>query len=321
MKISEIMDSRRGEWAKLERDIANLQTRSRKRPDEIAQFAKRYRAVCSDLSLAISMGFPQETIQYLHQLVADGHAMLYRSRTFRISNWGKVLFSDVPKRIIGDPCTWIAMFAFWGLFFGSMLGGIVIEGFAAQIVDEATLTQMETMYSEPIGSSSTMDSRSTMTGFYVFNNAGIGLRCFACGIFLGVGSLVILIYNAIFLGGVFGHMLTSPQSENFITFVTAHGPFELTAVALSAAAGLKLGWSIIDTKGWTRSDSLRRTAGQAIEIALTATVLFILAAIVEGNVSPTSIPYIFKLAVAVLSSLILICWFLLPGLIGGRELE
>ena len=323
MNVVELINSRREEWKKLEEDIQWIRSKSNRRleGDQLAKFAQRYRAVCSDLSLGMSMGFPSETIMYLHQLVADGHAMLYRSKTFRIMDWGKKLFVNVPRRIIADPCTWIAMFCFWGLFLGSMIGAMILDDFSVNIVGEETLAQMESMYSEPIGTHSDADSRTFMTGFYVFNNAGIGLRCFACGIFLGVGSLVILAFNAIFLGGIFGHMLLAPQSGNFITFVTAHGPFELTAVALSAAAGLRLGWSILDTRGWSRSDSLRRSASDALELALTATVLFMIAAVIEGNVSPLEIPYMSKLLVAILSTLILLVWFVMPSVLWAIATE
>lgn len=321
MNISQLIESRKAQWQQLEDDIEWIRGRSSRRvdPAKLAEFARCYRAVCSDLSLSISMGFPDETIRYLHQLVADGHAMLYRSESFRIRDWGKVLCMDTPNRILRDPCTWIAMAIFWGLFFGSFLGAMVIEDFSTQVVGEATLANMEMMYSSPIGEHSSINSRSTMTGFYVFNNAGIGLRCFAFGIFLGVGSLVVLAFNAIFLGSIFGHMISSPHADHFINFVTAHGPFELTAVALSAAAGLKLGWSIIDTKGWSRGDSLRRTASQAIEIALVATILFFLAAIIEGNISPLQIPYSIKLSVAIVSCLMMALWLLLPSLLGSSE--
>ena len=89
------------------------------------------------------------------------------------------------------------------------------------------------MYARPMESDAFEESRTVMTGFYLWNNAGIGLRCFASGIFLGIGSLFTLAFNAIFLGAIFGHMTRTSSSSNFLTFVTAHGPFELTAVVLS----------------------------------------------------------------------------------------
>jgi hypothetical protein len=69
-------------------------------------------------------------------------------------------------------------------------------------------------------------------------------------------------------------MATSPAASNFYTFVTAHAPFELTAIVFSGAAGLRLGYGLIDTKGQTRLASLRREATNALPTVGVAVVLF-----------------------------------------------
>lgn len=319
MKAAEIIAARTPEWRKLEADISLFRHGGRVRdPEKVALFARRYRAACADLSLAVSMRFPTGTTQYLHQLVADAHTQLYRSETFRLRRWGRKILIDVPRRILHDPCTWISFCVFWGLFFGSLLAAYANEEFANGVAGEETLRHIEVMYSRPIGDQDSFDrSRNMMTGFYLFNNAGIGLRCFASGIFLGVGSLVTEAFNAVYLGTIFGHMIRSNSSENFITFVTAHGPFELTAVVLSAAAGLRLGWSVIDTRGKSRRESLRETSPLALEIAGVATILFLFAAYIEGFISPSSLPYWIKALVAIVSTLILLGYVVGLGLIPG----
>jgi hypothetical protein len=90
-----------------------------------------------------------------------------------------------------------------------------------------------------------------MAGFYINHNTGIGLRCFAFGLFFGIGGLFAVVFNAASLGTTFGHMARVPQSENFYEFVTAHSPFEFTAIVLSAAAGMRLGFSVVQTNGLT----------------------------------------------------------------------
>ena len=115
------------------------------------------------------------------------------------------------------------------------------------------------------------------------------------------------------LGVVFGHMALTPQKENFYTFVTAHAPFELTAIVFSGAAGLRLGWGLIETKGQTRLASLRREAKLALPTAGAATLLFALAAFLEGFVSPSALPYPFKAAAAIVCASILIAYMALGG--------
>ena len=93
-----------------------------------------------------------------------------------------------------------------------------------------------------------------------------GSACLAMpgGLLFGLGSLWTLASNAIVLGTVFGHMATVPQAGNFYTFVTAHGPFELTAIVFAGAAGLRLGSGLIDTRGRSRLGSLPPRGGAVV---------------------------------------------------------
>ena len=52
-----------------------------------------------------------------------------------------------------------------------------------------------------------------MFGFYVMNNVGIGFRSFAGGIFLGLGSALILVFNGLFIGAAAGHLTHSASAE------------------------------------------------------------------------------------------------------------
>jgi uncharacterized membrane protein SpoIIM required for sporulation len=147
----------------------------------------------------------------------------------------------------------------------------------------------------------------------VFHNTTIGLKCFAFGLIFGVGGLYMTVFNAGYLGAVFGFMASSPQSDNFFHFVTAHGPFELTAIVLSAAAGMRMGFALVDTKGLTRTAALRREARESLPTMWAAIVLFVLAALIEAFVSPSSAPYWAKAMVAGVSVGALVFYFLVLG--------
>ena len=88
-----------------------------------------------------------------------------------------------------------------------------------------------------------------MAGFYIQHNTGIGLQCFAWGLLVVPGMLVTM-FNAITLGAAFGYMARPdvPEGENFFHFVTAHGPFELTAIVLSAGRGPAAGPVVDDDR-------------------------------------------------------------------------
>jgi uncharacterized membrane protein SpoIIM required for sporulation len=323
MKVAEILDRRRGDWEELDRWIGRVQNARLRSltPNEIQRFGSLYRSTCADLALAEAYKLPEATVQYLHHLVARGHNVLYRSDRFRLRSWGRILYVDLPRRILRDPCVWIATALFWSLFLGSMAAAVVRTDFARNLVGEDFLAQMEEMYAKPLHESSTTGGRTAMAGFYVLNNAGIGLRCFATGVFLGVGSLFETAFESIFLGAIFGAMAVSVHSDNFFAFVTAHGPFELTAICFSAAAGLRLGWSVVGTGGYSRAESLRRQAPKALELAMLAALLFGFAAFIEAYVSPSTLPYGAKASVALLSAALLILYVFGLGWPKPREAD
>ncbi|MGD9721948.1 MAG: stage II sporulation protein M [Pirellulales bacterium] len=317
MKVAELLERRRLQWHELEGICFSLERHRLKSLGGagVAQFASLYRAACADLALADAYRLPPDTVQYLHQLVGRAHNQLYRSQTFRWRQWGHEMFRALPRRMLRDRALWLALLVFWGVFGLSFMLGYSSREFVVQVAGEETMAQMQEMYSGPIFGR-TAQMSSTMTGFYVFNNASIGLQCFAGGLVLGIGGLFVTVSNAVFLGAIFGYMLTTPERYNFIEFVTAHGPYELTAIVFAAAAGMRLGFSMISTGGLSRSASLRKAAAEAMPAAGASVVLFCLAAVIEGFISPSSAPYEVKVATAVGSTATLLIYIVGFGAVG-----
>jgi uncharacterized membrane protein SpoIIM required for sporulation len=282
--------------------------------DELVRMADLYRSACADLMLAEAHDLPRDTVAYLHALVARAHNVLYRSRGLGLSRWARTLMVDVPRRLRSDPMLKIALLAFYGTFVLFGLLGMGRPGFAQQIVGEGQIAAVRQMYSEASWKHAERND-ATMAGFYILNNARVGLMCYAWGLLLGVGSLYVMIHEGVRNGAIFGYMATTSDASRFFTFVTAHGPFELTAIVFSGAAGLRLGMGMVITKGQTRLASLQREARESLPIAASATVLFVLAAFLEGFISASALPYAVKAAIAITSALLLIVYVAL----GGRE--
>ncbi len=319
MKVVELLERRREKWRALETLCHELERARVRRLSGavISEFAALYRAACADLALADAYQLPPDTVQYLHQLVGRAHNQLYRSRLFRWRTWGREVFVVLPRRLLRDRALWLAMAVFWGIFFFSFFLGYRSREYCEHIVGAGTLGQMQDSFAKaPVGREG--DVGGVMAGFYIIHNAGIGLRCFTAGLIFGVGGLFITISNAVQLGAMFGFMLTVEERGNFLQFVTAHGPFELTAIVFSAAAGMRLGFSLVSTGGLSRLAALRQAANEAMPAMGVAVVLFCLAALIEGFLSPSSAPYAVKAAVAIISSLLLVFYVVGLGLI-ARE--
>ena len=314
MKVSQLVESRRANWQELETLCARMEGRSRRAVEArtVARFGALYRAACADLALADAYQLPPKSIDYLHRLVGRAHNQLYRSRTFHVGTWARQLLVDVPRRLFSDNCLRLAFCIFWGTFLLSAMMACTMPGYAEQVTSKDFIMQLEDTFSDPVQGLNRVVF-GQMSGFYIFNNTSIGFQCFAFGLLFGVGGLFKTVFNAAVLGAAFGHMATVEQRDNFFHFVTAHGPVELTAIVLSAAAGMRLGFSLVDTRGLTRAASLRRAATEVMPTLWAAVLMFLLAAMIEGFLSPSAAPYWVKALVAVLSAGLLMVYFVVLG--------
>jgi uncharacterized membrane protein SpoIIM required for sporulation len=319
MKVSELLEQRRLNWMELERLCSKMQNKGKRSlgAPNIVRFATLYRAACADLALADAYQLPPNTVQYLHQLVGQAHNQLYRSKKYQLLRWLEILFLDTPQQIMRDRCVQFVFFLFWGLFIGSAwlsYNDSQWPGFAEEILGEGQIASMQAMFED-------FDERPwevnmTMTSFYIFNNAGIGLQCFASSVLILPG-LAIIAQNAVVLGGSFGVMFRPDMGDagaNFRNFVTAHGPFELGAIVLSGAAGLRIGISWLATNGMTRTGALKQAVWRALPIALLAVLLFSMAAFIEGFISPSAwLPWEIKACIALISSTLMTFYFVVLG--------
>jgi uncharacterized membrane protein SpoIIM required for sporulation len=329
MNVAKLLDKRRVQWSELENLCDAMEKSGRtdkaggvhhRGAEGVTRFSSLYRAACADLALADAYHLPPGTVTYLHRLVARAHNQLYRANKFEPSRLTEVLFHEAPQQIFADPCVRIATIVFFGLFALSMFmawNEDLFPKFADSMVGTEQLEQMEEMYEKPLVGS--LDHYVSMSGFYIMHNTGIGLQCFAYGILI-IPCLYNLAYNALTLGTVFGYMARPDAvgGDNFYHFVTAHGPFELTAIALAAAAGLRLGVGLFYTNGLARIDSLHASAMRAVPVMVASAVLFCLAAFTEGFLSPSPAPYIVKAVWAILSSGLISFYFVILGFPRGE---
>lgn len=318
MRVAERLSKREQTWRDLEQLLDSKPGRGKAAAEWAFRLSELYRSACADLMLAESHDLPRETVAYLHDLVGRAHNRLYPARSFRLSTWSRELFHEVPRRLRGDPTLWLAAICFWGTFLVAGFLAMTQPGFAREFLGNEQIDQMERMYSDSVEQVDRNDA--VMAGFYVFHNAGIGLRCFAYGLTLGLGTIYELAQNGLILGTVFGHMAGTPQWANFSTFVTAHGPFELTAIVFAGAAGLRLGWGLIDHQGQSRLASLQREAKRALPTMGASVFLFVLAAFLEGFVSASRLPYAVKAGIAIASAVLLLAYLFLGGRTIGRRL-
>ena len=89
---------------------------------------------------------------------------------------------------------------------------------------------------------------------------------------------------------VLGHLARTGFGPNIFSFISSHGPWELTAIAISGAAGLQMGWALIATHGRTRLGNLQAHGLELLRQVAGAAAFLTIAAILEAWYSPSGLP-------------------------------
>jgi uncharacterized membrane protein SpoIIM required for sporulation len=122
------------------------------------------------------------------------------------------------------------------------------------------------------------------------NNVWVAAEALIFGVLLGLPTLLVLADNALNIGGDGGLMIGHGKAAEFFTLILPHGMLELSAVFLAAAAGLRLGWSVIDPGPRTRLTALAEEGRATITIALGLIVVLAVSGLIEAFVTPSGLP-------------------------------
>jgi uncharacterized membrane protein SpoIIM required for sporulation len=305
-------------WNELEALLVRAPSMHRLPARSISRAASLYRTVCADLMRARAADYAPEVLTLLDGLAARGHNALYSAPPYRLAAVGDLLREDFPRALRRHRgAFWLAVTFFLLPGITGFAGAYLSRNFALSLISPEQAEQAEEAYSEGFDTGRDEDTDTAMAGFYVYNNVGIAFRCFATGVLFGVGSAFFLIFNGLQIGAMFGLLAASGRGMNLLTFVATHGALELTAIVISGAAGLVMGYALVDARGRGRFASLQAQAADITRMVLGAAVMLVMAALIEAFWSPSSLPVAVKLSGAAALWLAVVVYLLVAGR-GGR---
>lgn len=319
-KESAFVERRRGDWDELEALIHRAPRGLKKlEPLAIARLSPLYRDVCADLARARAAKYSAPLLEYLDTLTASAHALLYgrptRAIATRLDKSERLpVLAAFPRAV---RRRWRAVLLASALFFVPMIIGVLVSTFdptfAFKIVPQAMLEPLTEAYAKGFADGRTSGEGALMAGFYINNNVGIALRCFALGIFGGLGSAIYLVHNGLSIGAILGYVASQGAGGNIVTFIVGHGSLELGAIVLAGGAGLSIGWSIVAPGEKRRVDALQDAARDVVVIVIGASVMLLMAAAIEAFWSGSSVPTSIKRSVGAALAVLVLAYLGLAG--------
>jgi uncharacterized membrane protein SpoIIM required for sporulation len=286
---------------------------------ELLEFGRLYRRVASELSYARSHGFDAQELQHLNWLVGRAYGLLYVSQSSGWAGVARFFRAELPLALRRHG----KLIALCGLlFFGAALMGAVLTLARPDILgltSPGLAEAVESLAARHEGGRDWLpdDFRPMAASLIMINNIQVSLLAFSTGILLGIGTVFVLLFNGFMLGALAAGVSRTPAAVHFWAFVAPHGVLELPAIIISGAAGLLLGFAIVDPGEHSRLDALRLAGRQSAVIMLGVAVFLVVAGLVEGLFSPLVTAPVAKFAAAAALAAGLIAYVMLPGRRGG----
>jgi uncharacterized membrane protein SpoIIM required for sporulation len=271
--------SNEAQWSELEQAV----TRGERTLDP-ERFLFLYRSACEHLALAEARGFPAPLVSRLSAVTARAHQIVYRQTDLGLGRIARTLMHAFPAAVRAHR--WYVLVAALLVIAPAIAVGYAVAhrpDLVLSLADSITVEELGRMY-DPTNPAIGRDAGTNwmMFGFYIANNIGIAFQCYVSGILFGLGSLYYLAFNGAFGGAVAGYVTSIGFSATFFPFIATHSAFEVTAVVLSGAAGLRIGRSVLLPGRLPRMASLQLAARETSVIVFGSAVMLVIAAAIEA---------------------------------------
>ncbi len=153
------------------------------------------------------------------------------------------------------------------------------------------------------------------------NNAWVAALTVMGGALLCLPAIYVLFTNAMNTGLVAGYMVAGGRTTEFFALILPHGMLELSAVFMAAAAGIKLGWAVIDPGRLRRSEALAQAGRSLVTVVIGLVAVLFVSGLIEAFVTPSSLPTWARIGIGLVVWLLAATYVLVLGRRGAMAEE
>jgi uncharacterized membrane protein SpoIIM required for sporulation len=313
MRADEFVASRRDDWNHLENLIARGATGRLNplNPMQVLTLAALYRRATADLARA-QRDWPGTPVhRYLNGLVARGHGVVYR-RGGNVWKRIKTFYTETLPRTYRESWRYIVASAAL-MFLPAFIAFFVVLANPDAAYAIAPPDLIDKVHHHELWTHIPPEERVQTAGLIMTNNIGVVFLAFAFGVVFGLPVIYVMITNGISIGGLFGLTQAYGLGGGLFDFVIAHGVLELSIVIAIGGGGLMMGWALVSPGNRKRSDALVDATVRAFILVLGLAPLLVVAGTIEGNISPSDVPFSAKLLIGLSTGALLYSYLLLTG--------
>jgi uncharacterized membrane protein SpoIIM required for sporulation len=316
MSTNRFIRDGKNSWQRLENLLTLVDRSSLRRlhREEVRELGRIYRRTASDLAIARAESRDPRLINYLNALVIRAHGRIYQADAQgkqRVRKFFTTVFPVTFRR------TWrytaLAFAVFWIFSIVSFVGtwrDPDASEFAGIPPSFRHAINAKVHWWESLNEANQIGSSAIVT-----NNIEVTFNAFALGALFGIGTLYFMALNGAMLGSVFAlvYRADSQFGFDFLSFVVGHGMIELSCIYIAGGAGMLIGYALLVPGDLTRADALKKRGLEAVILIAGCVPILVIAAIIEGFISPAPISPIIKFSVSILTGVAMYSYLLLAG--------
>jgi len=315
MALDRFINERKSAWQRLEGLLHHLDrmTLRRLHREEVRELGRIYRRTASDLAIARAESRDPRLINYLNSLVIRAHGRIYRADAQggrRIRNFFSRDFPQTFRRTWRYTATGFMVFLIFGViaFAGTWRDHEFSEFVGITAHWKARNTDQKRRWWDGINQQNQVESAGILT-----NNIKVTFYAFALGAIFGLGTLYVLAFNGALIGAVMALTYRAGYGNDLVSFVAGHGVIELSCIFIAGGAGLLIGTALVMPGNLSRGDALKSRGLDAVRLIVGCIPLLVIAAIIEGFISPAPISPAIKFTVAAVTGAALYLYLLVAG--------
>ncbi|WP_440067450.1 stage II sporulation protein M [Streptosporangium sp. OZ121] len=308
MDIDAFVTAHRPAWDRLE-DL--VRRRGSLDGAEVDELVDLYQRVATHLSLVRSASADPILVGRLSALVARARSAVTGAHT---PAWREfVRFFTVSFPVVAYRARW------WWLAtsVAFLLVSTVVAVWVGQNPDVqgaiATPEEITQLVEHDFADYYSENPATSFAGQVWVNNAWVSMQVIIMSIFLGLPIPYVLWENALNVAVSAGLMASRGKLDIFFGLITPHGLLELTAVFLAAAAGMRLGWTVVDPGPRRRAEALAEQGRAVMSVALGLVVVLLVSGLIEGLVTPSGLPTWARIGIGVVAEAAFLAYVIFFG--------
>jgi len=314
--MNRFLDEHKDNWQRLEDLLSMMSGRGFGELSrvEVREFGELYRRAAADLAIARVETRDPKLINYLNSLVIRAHGKIYRAENEGANIVVRFFAEELPQTFRRN---WRYMAVAFAVFAGFAVFGFVATWWNTDFTHFVMLSGI----TDEIRAGNEWwlqlnNANQVGASFILSNNILVTLRVFAMGALLGIGAFYDLAFEGARLGSVFAacYKLNPPFGNSFASFVVGHGVIELSCIFFCGGAGMMIGYAIINPGDLPRGQALKNKGVEAVKIVIGCASFLVVAGIIEGFLSPSSLPPAVKIATGLGTGLAMYSYLFLAGL-------